>query len=73
MSVELVQFVSVVESYVYSNIYMLSLLKINRVDSERTFLFLLCLHTCSTKKQYVLNSICTTLPTKHVLYKEFGM
>jgi hypothetical protein len=39
MSVELVQFVSVVESYVNTNIYTLSLLKINTVDSERTFIF----------------------------------
>jgi hypothetical protein len=39
--VELVQFVSIVESHVNTNIYTLSLLKINAVDSERTFLFLL--------------------------------
>ena len=38
-SVELVQFMSVVESNVHTNIYTLSLLKINAVDCERTFLF----------------------------------
>ena len=49
MSVELVQFVSVVEScYVHTNIYTLSLLKINAVDSEWTFPFLLGLFILST-------------------------
>ena len=46
MSVERSVYVSVVEScYVHTNIYTLSLLKINAVHSERTFLFLLCLYT----------------------------
>ena len=52
MSVELVQFVSAVESYAHTNIYTLSLLKINAFDSERTFLFLLSL--C---KSFILQQI----------------
>ena len=46
MSVELVQFMSQLLNLVmFIQIFMLSLLKINAVDSERTFLFLLRLHT----------------------------
>ena len=40
MSVESVEFVSVVECFVHTNIYTLSLLKRNGVGSERTFIFL---------------------------------
>ena len=39
MSAELVQFMSVVESYVHTYISMLRLLKINTVDSEDVFFF----------------------------------
>jgi hypothetical protein len=55
MSVELVQFMSVVESScVHTNIYTLSLRKINAVDSERKFFFLSLLHVTDS---YMTNSM----------------